>query len=736
MSDRDLERPWRAAPPGPEERAAAEAARRAAAEAAARRAAEAETRAAEARAAAEAAAATPPAPAPWRAAPVPYRAETADLPQADGFDPAHLSHDAPEPLPDDAPLGGAPLGGSADAAAAPTDAAEDPGAAAPRSHSAAGARLTEVIDQRARGLDPNAEAARRRADIAAAALRAQRDRARWRMGLLGAAFALAYGAVGLNMAQLAASEPREPRRWAGSAGPVGAVRGEITDRNGVLLAANLPVDSLFARPQDMVDPEAAAAGLARIFPDLDAGDLLRRFTDGRKFYWVKRPITPAERIAVHDLGEPGLQFGPREMRVYPQGRLAAHVLGGAKWDDEGELGAVIAGTAGVEHHFNDRLSDPARAVEPLRLSIDARVQTAMKEALIAGMDRFYAKAASGILMDVRTGEILAMASLPDFDPNRRNAFFTQGKKEDSPLFNNAAQGLYELGSTYKVFTAAMMIEEGLATPDTPVDVKGPIRIGRHRIGDSHRMPDDVISLRDVIVHSSNVGTARLAEEAGAERQKRFLEKLGLLSAAPVELPEARQAVPFVDGWRRTNVMTISFGHGITGSPLNLAAAYATLVNGGLKVEPTLLADPTPPGEEARVISPLTSAWVRDMMRGVVTEGTASKAEAVGYSIGGKTGTADKVSGRGYADRKVKATFAGAFPIHDPKYVIVISLDEPENREEWRVFRGAGWTAAPTTRIAVERIAPILGMHPAPAAPQAAPDGGAMAALVRAGTERR
>jgi cell division protein FtsI (penicillin-binding protein 3) len=621
----------------------------------------------------------------------------APLPEA-AFDAHALSEDAPEPLPDDAPLAGD------DAARAGLDGA---------SPAMGGARLAEVIDQRARGLDPNAEAARRRAAAASRRETDLRQRARWRLGLLGVAFILAYGAVAGKMADIAASDPYEPRAWSSSIGPTEAVRGRITDRNGRLLAANLPVHSLYAEPDEMVDPAAAAAGIARIFPTENEAALRRQFTDGRSFMWIRRSITPAERVAVHELGDPGLKFGPRDTRFYPNGMLAAHVLGGARYGEEGVLGAEINGVAGVELWFDERLRDPGRAGEPLRLSIDLRVQAAFTDVLSNAVKTFHAKGAAGVLLDARNGEILSMVSLPAFDPNDRNNYFRPGAREESPLFNSAAQGLYELGSTYKVFTAAMMMDDGLATPETMMDTSGPLVSGRFRIGDSHRMPDEM-NLQDIMVHSSNVGTARFALIGGSRRQTEMFQKLGLLDPAPVELPAARSAKPErQDPSRDVTVMTNSFGHGITGSPLHLAVAYAAMVNGGLKVSPTLIAGAPAADESARVISRLTSRRVRSMLRDVVTRGTGRSAEVFGYAVGGKTGTAEKkrIGAKGYDRHRIIATFAGAFPMTDPKYVIIVTLDEAEHRTPTRIFRTAGWTAAPTTREVIGRIAPLLGLWP-------------------------
>lgn len=738
MSWTEQDRPWRAAARDEDaagDPAAEAAALRAAAETAAEAARRAEEvlersrreREARARAAEEAARRAPAPLFPAASAPgvpasgtMPGSSETPATPgdvaaPTGGFDPADLSRGAQDPLPDDAPLqgDGAPrMSDSAAGVAAAPSAAQGFGGAS-------GARLTEVIDQRARGLDPNAEAARRRADQAAARARQIRQRARWRMALLSCAFAMAYAAVAGSMAGLASEDPREPRAYDGSAGPIDAVRAEIHDRNGVVLAANLPVHSLFVRRNVLLDPEAAFRGLARIFPDMDREVLRRKLTQGANFQWIDRAITPAERLAVLDLGEPGLDFGPREQRFYPQGRLASHVLGGTQWGEEGELAAEIVGDAGVEAWFDERLRDAARAQEALRLSIDVRVQAALEDVLADAKAKFVARGATGIVMRARTGEILAMASLPNFDPNRRRSFFDpKDGPDDSPLFNRAVQGVYELGSVYKPFTAAMVMDMGMASPESMVETRGPLAIGRFRIGDSHRMPD-ALPLREVIVRSSNVGTAQWALRAGGERQKAFLTKFGLLDRTPVELPESSTGVPrFPSRWGEVNTATISFGHGVSGTLVNLAAGYAALVNGGLLVHPTLLADPPPPTEADRVIKPLTSVWIRDMLRGVVAErhGTASRAEVPGYEIGGKTGTADKPNGRGYSRDKVIATFASAFPIHDPELVVIVTMDEAEERGgAGKPRRTAGITAAPTVRALVERIAPILGMRPKPMA---------------------
>ena len=477
------------------------------------------------------------------------------------------------------------------------------------------------------------------------------------------------------------------------------------------MATNLRTHSLYAQPHQMVDPIAAAAGLAGIFPDLDQRKLELDFTGKRKFVWIKRSLSPEQRQAVHDLGEPGLLFGPREMRLYPNGKLASHILGGYRFGQEGVHAAEVIGTAGVELTYDAFLRDPAEAGRPLELSIDLSVQAAVERVLAGGMVLMNAKGAAAVLMEADTGRIVAMASLPDFDPNQRPVPPPQGAA-DSPIFNRAAQGVYEMGSTLKILTAAMGMEAGIVNPTTIIDTKGPMTWGRFRIRDFHDYGPE-LSLREVMVKSSNIGTARIAMELGAERQRAFLEKLGFLEPVPVELPEARRAKPLIPKrWSEISTMTISYGHGIAVTPLHIAASYAMIANGGRKVTPTLLKNGGGVGE--RVISEEISRELRAMLRAVVAEGTASLGNVEGYLVGGKTGTADKPDPQGgYHDDRVMATFASIFPSDDPKYVLVVTLDEPTDTTGYEPRRTAGWTAVPVAAEIIRRIAPLMNMAPAP-----------------------
>ncbi len=544
---------------------------------------------------------------------------------------------------------------------------------------------------------------------------AMRDRARLRaegrLLVLAVFFVAGFVVVGGRMGMLAASEPMEPRTAVSSANIL-AQRADITDRAGRVLATNLATHSLYAQPQLMVDPKFVARELAAIFPDLKEDRLAADFTGKRKFLWIKKKLSPEQMQAVHDIGDPGLLFGPREMRLYPNGKLAAHVLGGASFGREGVHSAEVIGVAGVEKTFDAWLRDPANGGAPLALSLDLSVQAAVEEVLGGGMKLMNAKGAAAILMDVKTGEVISMVSLPDFDPNTRPQVLTTGDAGDSPLFNRAVQGVYELGSTFKVFAVAQALDLNLVNTETQIDTKSPLVWGKHRIRDFHDYGAH-LSVADVIIKSSNIGTARIAQLIGGARQQEFLKALGFFEPTKIELVEAPTGKPLLPrNWADISTMTISYGHGLSASPLHLATAYATIANGGVTVTPTILKrDTTVTGP--RVISGQTAAQVLSLMRAVVTRGTASFGEVKGYAVGGKTGTADKprTNGRGYEKDKVIATFAGVFPAHDPAYVLVVTLDEPVETSGSEPRRTAGWTAVPVAAEIIRRAAPLLGLRP-------------------------
>lgn len=570
--------------------------------------------------------------------------------------------------------------------------------------------LARILRARDRGENPDdIEAENRRRRHEEIQDRARR-RAEGRLVLMAGCFILAFGTVGVRMGALASSDPAEPRAQVLSA-QIMSQRADITDRQGRVLATNLLTHSVYAHPHQMVDPVGAAQGLARIFPDLDAARLTEDFTGDRKFMWIKRKISPEQMQAVHDLGEPGLLFGPREMRIYPNGDIASHILGGSGFGNEGVNSAEVIGVAGVEKAFDAWLRDPANEGAPLALSVDLTLQQAMEDVLASGMNVMNAKGATGILMEVASGEVLAMASLPDFDPNDRPRPLLTGEPSDSPLFNRAVQGQYELGSTFKIFPVAQALDLGLINPSSGINTKAPMRIGKFLINEFHHYGNEM-SATDIIVKSSNVGTVRIAQMIGVDRQKDFLEKLGLFVPTPIEMVEGATGQPLVPSrWPAVTSATVSFGHGLAASPLHLAAAYATIANGGKRVTPTLVhGRQRPEGEQ--VLSPRAAAMAVDMLRQVVTRGTARQANVEGYEVAGKTGTADKprASG-GYYKNKVIATFASVFPASDPKYVLIVALDEPSVETAAGESRTAGYTAVPVAAEVIRRIAPLLGLEP-------------------------
>ena len=535
-------------------------------------------------------------------------------------------------------------------------------------------------------------------------------KAKSRLVVLAAVFFCLYCVLVVRMGHLAASDPQVTQIQ-----PIGssiiAQRANIVDRHGRILATNLDTHSLYAETAHLTDPRKAADGLVKIFPDLEGDQLYKDFTGKRKFLWIKKRISPEAYQAVHDLGDPGLRFGPREMRLYPNGRLAAHILGGASFGREGVNSAEVIGVAGVEKTFDERLRKPSVSVDPLKLSIDLSVQAAVESVLGSGMSLLNAKGAAAILMNVNNGEIISLASLPDFDPNHRPKLPSTGDPANSPLFNRAIQGVYELGSTFKIFAIAQALELKLVSPETMINVSGPLRWGKFKIRDFHNYGSE-LPVKKVISKSSNIGTARIAQEICSIEQQKFLKSLGFFDIVPLEMVEASGGKPLLPkNWSELSTMTISYGHGLSATPLHLAAAYAAIGNGGYRVTPTLqIQENRKYGD--RVISEAVSKQALSMLRSVVTDGTATMAEVPGYPVAGKTGTADKPSPTGrYYDDKVITNFAALFPAGDPKYVLVVTMDEPEDTTGEEARRTAGWTAVPVAAEIITRIAPLLGLRP-------------------------
>lgn len=516
-----------------------------------------------------------------------------------------------------------------------------------------------------------------------------------RLLVTGVMFMIAFFAIGVRLLDLTVFGPGGEPRVAHSipSSAVAAGRADILDRNGVILATSLPTASLYADPRDVKFPEEAAKKLAQVFPEINESELLHKLKSKSRFVWISRNLTPKQQYAVNRMGIPGVSFQRGEQRVYPHGRQAAHILGLTDVDGKG--------IAGVEKYFASTLN---KSEEPLQLSIDLRIQTMLHQELTAAMSEFKAIGAAGAVLDVDTGEIVSMVSLPDFDPNIPETM------RGTVGFNRVTKGVYEMGSTFKLFTTAMALDSGTVGIDGGYDASEPIRISRFTIDDYHGK-ERWLSVPEILVYSSNIGTAKMAMDVGAKAQKFYLDQLGLLHQSAVELPEIGQP-QYPARWGDISTMTISYGHGVSVSPLQLADAVASLVNGGKRMPVTLLKHrgSTPP-VGTRVLSEQTSKQMRDLMRLVVTRGTGSKAAAPGFLVGGKTGTAEKQVNGGYQEESLISSFVGAFPIDKPRFVLLAMLDEPKGNEQTFNYATGGWVAAPVVSKMVTRIASLLGMMP-------------------------
>lgn len=484
-------------------------------------------------------------------------------------------------------------------------------------------------------------------------------------------------------------------------------RATIVDRNGQPLALSLPVVQVYANPMEIISPEEVAKKLHSVLPEADEAKIAARLKHKKQFVYLARNVSPTQELAINNLGIPGIYFEQGERRHYPLGKTAAQIMGGVDIDDHG--------VAGIEKFFDKRLNhEPA----PLRLSLDTRVQAAVRDELSASMEKFQALGACAVLMDVRTGEILAMVSLPDFDAN------DFGHAPSNARFNRAVTGMYEPGSTFKLQTAAMALQLGYAHIWDRFSTV-PIHIGRFTISDlktDHFAP--WLSLPAVMAYSSNPAAAHIALDAGATRQQDWLEGMGFFQRVPVELPEAgRPIIPSRHNWGHTTVMTVGFGHGVAESPLAIVRGTAATGNGGILITPTLLAQ-TPPSDEhglpvpqgPRVMSEKNSETIRKILRLVITKGIGRRAESPGYFVGGKTGTAEKIGANGRYLKHVNITaFTGLFPMNQPRYALYVMLDAPHGTAETHGWTTAGWIAAPLFSRIVTRTAPMLGLFPPDAA---------------------
>ncbi|HVJ54504.1 MAG TPA: penicillin-binding protein 2 [Aliidongia sp.] len=489
--------------------------------------------------------------------------------------------------------------------------------------------------------------------------------------------------------------------------PVDYPRADIIDRNGVVLATTLESQSLFANPHLVPNAVEAAHGLAKVLPGTKESELLSRLTEDKSFVWLYRHLTPGQQAAVLGLGIPGVDFQREDRRLYPAGPLAAHVVGFTNTDEKGQ--------AGFEHSFESALTSSNK---PVQLSIDVRLQAIVKEEMQKTIDDFSAVGAAGLVMDVKTGELLSMVSLPDFDPNDPKSAMVQPaeKGEPAPVYNRSTNALYEMGSVFKIFNTALALDSHKSTL-TSIYNTDPIHIGRFIIHDYHPF-NRPASVTEIFMESSNIGSARMVMESGPEAQRAFLDKLGLLHPPQIEISDV--GVPRVPNpWREINAMTIAYGHGLSVSQLQTAIAANAIVDGGILRPATLLKQPegyVPPG--VRVVTQHTSEEMRKLLRLVVTDGTAKQGGDVpGYLVGGKTGTAEKVFGHGYAKKALLSSFIGVFPINDPQYMVFVTIDEPHGTKKSYGFATAGWTAVPAVSRIIARMAPLFGIKPIEETPE-------------------
>ena len=530
-------------------------------------------------------------------------------------------------------------------------------------------------------------------------------KARARVGLAIVAIAAVYAVIGGRLVMFALGADGHSARQAAARDAIATARPDIVDRNGEVLATDVKAPSLFGEPRRIIDKDEAIELLTATLPDLETGEVRDRLSSKKGFVWLKREINPQQQQDIHRLGIPGIGFLRENKRVYPTGNEVAHLIGLVNIDNQG--------IAGMEKWLDSNgLADLHRAgfatdrlQRPVELSVDLRVQHALRDELLKAKEKFHAKAASGLVSNVKTGEIVAMVSVPDFDPN------SPKEAHDPDRINRLTTGVYEMGSTFKAFTLAMALDSGKVDLNSMWDARGPLHYGKFTIHDDEPK-GRFLNMREVFTFSSNVGAARIALSQGVEAHKAFLRKMGQLERLRTELPES--ASPIVPKhWGELNTVTIAFGHGMAVAPLQAVMGIDALVNGGYLIPPTFMKRTEQEALEIgrRVIKPETSEKMRYLMRLNAEIGTARKADVNGYYIGGKTGTAEKVVNGHYAKRRVLTAFTAILPADSPKYQFLIMLDEPQPLKETYGFITSGWNAVPTGGNVIARIAPLLGVQP-------------------------
>jgi cell division protein FtsI (penicillin-binding protein 3) len=530
-------------------------------------------------------------------------------------------------------------------------------------------------------------------------------KARARVGLAMLAFASVYALIGGRLVMFAIGADAHGARRAAAQEVVATARPDIVDRNGAILATDVKASSLFGEPRRIIDKDEAIELLTATIPDLDEAEVRERLRTRKGFVWLKREVTPAQQQAIHKLGLPGIGFLRENKRVYPTGNEVAHLIGLVNIDNQG--------IAGLEKWLdNQGLADLHRAgfatdrlQKPIELSVDLRVEHALRDELLKAKDKFHAKAASGLVSNVKTGEIVAMVSLPDFDPNNPK------EAHDPDRINRLTTGVYEMGSTFKAFTLAMGLDSGKINLNSMWDARGNLHYGKFTIHDSHPL-GRFINTKEVFTYSSNIGAARIALNQGVEAHKAFLAKLGQTTRLRTELPES--AAPLLPRrWSELNTVTAAFGQGLSVAPLQAVMGINALVNGGYLIPPTFMkrSESEAAALAKRVIKQDTSDKMRFLMRLNAEVGSARKADVKGYYVGGKTGTSEKVINGRYAKKRVLNSFTAILPCDDPKYHVLIMLDEPQALPETHGFITSGWNAVPTGGKVIERIAPLLGVEP-------------------------
>ncbi|HEY8259958.1 MAG TPA: penicillin-binding protein 2 [Methylosinus sp.] len=532
-----------------------------------------------------------------------------------------------------------------------------------------------------------------------------------RMRLVAGGFFCLYLGIGARLVYLGFKpEPPTMRRAASDA--VAAARPDLLDRNGEILATDVKTMSVFAEPRRIIDKDEATELLTAVLPGLDARELRERLGSRKGFVWVKREVTPHQRDEVFHLGLPGVGLMPENKRVYPNGPIAAHVLGYVNIDN--------AGIAGVEKYVDGKglaelpelgFSLTPQDLQPISLSIDIKATHALRDELERGVAHFKAKAGAAAILDVNTGEVIALASLPDYDPNK------PPDMRDQTYINRMNVGVYEMGSTFKALTIAMALDSGKVNLNSRLDARGALSFGRFRIHDYHAQ-NRALTVPEVFTYSSNIGTARMALGQGVERHKAFLRKMGQLTRMRTELPES--AEPIVPkNWGELNTMTIAFGHGLAVAPLQAMMAVGALMNGGYLLTPTFLkrSEAEAKKDAPQVVKAETSEAMRYLMRLNAEIGTAKKVDIAGYYVGGKTGTAEKVVGKHYSKNRLFTTFMAVAPSDKPKYLFLTIMDEPQGLPETHGYATAAYNAGQVTAQIIERAGPILGLPPRFEAPQ-------------------